>query len=79
MAKEKVKKPEEVKAEPVAQVVEEAPEPVLQADSIDARVAQIVSLFSEINQVEGVPFDKDNPKHRLIAAWMVGRGGWLRK
>lgn len=72
MAKKKVEEPEEVQ-------VEETPAPVLQADSVDSRVAQIVSLFSEINQVEGVPFDKDNPKHRLIAAWMVGRGAWLRK
>ena len=81
MPKKKIEeKAEETTAEKLEAEVEIlSPAPLPEESSVDTRVAQIVSLFSEIEQVEGVKFDKDNPKHRLIAAWMVGRGAWLRK
>lgn len=81
--KKKEEEPEEEVQEVVPELVVEQPptEPwrLSATDPVKEKVKQIQDLFAEINQVEGIPFDPKNTDHLIIAAWMVGRGGWLRK
>ncbi len=73
MAKKKVVVEE---VEPVDEVVatEASPETV---DTIKAKADQIAALF--VGDYEGAPLDLDNPDHRIVAAWLVGKNGILRK
>lgn len=60
-------------------VAEAAATPVAESKSIKDRADEIVALFPEIGNIEGEKIDLNNPNHRIIAAYLVGRLGLLRK
>ena len=47
--------------------------------AIKQRVRAIVEQSSNVGDIEGEPFDINNAEHLIIAAWLVGRNGLLRK
>ena len=67
-------------------VVKEVPveaEPVIEPIFIEFNVvhekADIIRELSAGLVILGEPFDPDNPDHAIIAAWLVGKNGMLRK
>lgn len=76
MAKKKAS--EETVMEALEELKEELKaEPVL--DAVQQKVAEISVLFADFTEVFGVPFDEYDPAHRLVAAWLIGKDGLLRK
>jgi hypothetical protein len=60
-------------------VIRKAEAPVPDSPSIEARYLEVISKFPEIKELEGFPFDRDNPKHQLVAAFLVGKMGMIRR
>jgi hypothetical protein len=79
MTKKKVEKAsgEEVEQEQEEEVkeVETKTEP----DAVQSKAAEIELLFSDFSELYGIQFDAQNPDHRVVAAWLIGRTGTLRK
>lgn len=46
---------------------------------VQDKANQISALFSEIMDIEGEKFDASNPDHVIIAAYLVGLRGVLRR
>jgi len=46
---------------------------------VKVKASQIVALFPELGDIEGVPFDAGNPDHQIVAAFLVGSRGLLRR
>ena len=73
MAKSKIV--EEVVPEPETEPI---PEPVI--DPVAERLAAIESMYPNIVEVvPGVKIDPKKADHRLVAAWLIGRRGMLRR
>jgi len=46
---------------------------------VKVKASQIAALFPELGDIEGVPFDAGNPDHQIVAAFLVGSRGLLRR
>ena len=46
---------------------------------IKIKASQIEALFPELGDLDGVPFDAGNPDHQIVAAFLVGSRGLLRR
>lgn len=67
LVEEVVPEPEPVETEPVI-------------DPVAERVAAIEEMYQNIIEVvPGVKFDPKKADHRLVAAWLIGRRGMLRR
>jgi hypothetical protein len=78
MAKKKVVEPEveEVKVE---EFVLEAQASPVTSPAIDAKAKEIISLFGELDEIEGEKINPNDPYHQIVAAFYVGRKSLLRK
>lgn len=43
------------------------------------KATQIQSFMDQVGDIEGEPFDPSLPEHLIVAAWIIGRKGMLRK
>jgi hypothetical protein len=48
-------------------------------DPATIKANQILEHMTSDMMFEGVQLDLNNQYHRVVAAWLIGRGGWLRK
>lgn len=65
--------------EEVEEVKAPAPEPEPTADPVTLKANEILGLIDADGELYGVTLDMTNPNHLLVAAWLVGQQGLLRK
>ena len=57
--------------------VEEVPAPVV--DTVKEKAAQITALFAEITELNGAALDTQSADGKIVAAFLVGSRGLLRR
>jgi len=63
----------------VEEIEEVEQEKEIEPDAVQLKAYEIELLFSDFSELYGIQFDAQNPAHRMVAAWLIGRSGTLRK
>lgn len=66
-------------ASPQEAVIEEVKSQTEEVDAVAKRASEIVELYPLVGTLEGKVFDPNDPNHRIVAAFMVGKLGLLRR
>jgi len=60
-------------------VIEAKATPITSNEAIKNRVVEIVNLFPLVGTIEGEKLNPEDPYHQIVAAFMVGKLGLLRR